>query len=155
MDPNGYSVAGTLAEGICKDCTVLAGKTDIVFANGTRADLSMGVYLHHVIVFDYVKPLEGFVSACPVDLKDKSKASVFPAPSFFLGGAVDEYTQWYTRIDRKLDAGYYVKDNQFLMQAEAVNYTPQKQEVFIQIDLEYVPGKPKVDAIMQFISAQG
>jgi hypothetical protein len=45
MDPNGVGVVKRLSTGICKDCTVLAGKTTVVYANGTKAELSNGVYL--------------------------------------------------------------------------------------------------------------
>jgi hypothetical protein len=45
MDPNGVGVVKRLSTGMCKDCTVLAGKTTVVYANGTKAELSNGVYL--------------------------------------------------------------------------------------------------------------
>jgi hypothetical protein len=31
MDPNGAVIAFQIKEGVCKDCTILAGKADIVF----------------------------------------------------------------------------------------------------------------------------
>jgi hypothetical protein len=43
MDPNGINVVRRIDGGFCKDCTVLAGKTTIVFENGTRADITKGV----------------------------------------------------------------------------------------------------------------
>jgi hypothetical protein len=45
MDPNGVGMVKRLSTGMCKDCTVLAGKTTVVYANGTKAELSNGVYL--------------------------------------------------------------------------------------------------------------
>jgi hypothetical protein len=36
MDPNGLPFSRSIAEGICKDCTVLAGKMDAVFPHGIR-----------------------------------------------------------------------------------------------------------------------
>jgi hypothetical protein len=48
MDPEGFQVSQTIKEGICKDCSILSSKIDAVFENGTRADLTSGVYLHHV-----------------------------------------------------------------------------------------------------------
>jgi hypothetical protein len=48
LDPTGLSLIHTVKEGMCKDCSVLAVKMDAVFENGTRADVSSGVYLHHI-----------------------------------------------------------------------------------------------------------
>ena len=99
MDPNGLSVM-KMVTGFCKDCTLLSGKSDVVFANGTRADISAGVYLHHVIVMDLSKKEEGFVSTCPGDLKTNKPTP--PPMSTFLGGAVDEFTQYFTTPDGKV-----------------------------------------------------
>ncbi len=48
MDPDGQIIALTIKDGICQDCTVLAGKANIVFENGTRAGVHGGVYMHHL-----------------------------------------------------------------------------------------------------------
>jgi hypothetical protein len=54
MDPNGIGLVKRLSTGFCKDCTILSGKVDVVFANGTKAGISNGVYLHHAVtVSDY------------------------------------------------------------------------------------------------------
>jgi len=49
MDPNGIGIVKRLSTGFCKDCTVLSGKVDVVFGNGTVAGISNGVYLHHAV----------------------------------------------------------------------------------------------------------
>lgn len=43
MDPIGHVISQLLHEGLPKDVTVIAGKSDLVYADGTRADLSTGV----------------------------------------------------------------------------------------------------------------
>jgi hypothetical protein len=48
MDPDGQIISLTIKDGICQDCTVLAGKSNIVFENGTRAQVQNGVYMHHL-----------------------------------------------------------------------------------------------------------
>jgi hypothetical protein len=53
MDPDGFAFGRQLEGGFCTDCTILAGKVDVVFENGTRADISDGVYLHHVVSESY------------------------------------------------------------------------------------------------------
>jgi hypothetical protein len=48
QDPNGWTSHRTFkASELCQDCTVLSVKSDIVYENGTRADVSRGLYLHH------------------------------------------------------------------------------------------------------------
>jgi hypothetical protein len=54
LDANGDSFNGQL-EGICKDCMFLSGSTYVTYENGTQADVSTGVYNHHVAVFDVGK----------------------------------------------------------------------------------------------------
>jgi hypothetical protein len=50
MDPNGIDVLKRVGGGFCKNCTVIAGKTTIVFENGTRADITRGVsYIPNMI----------------------------------------------------------------------------------------------------------
>jgi hypothetical protein len=41
------------------------------------------------------------------------------------------------------------------MIAEIVNYKSAKQSVYITVDYEFVPGKPKVDAAISYISVTG
>jgi hypothetical protein len=50
MDPDGFVITKTLDSGICKNCTVLAGKADITFEYGRRADVKDGIYLHHILM---------------------------------------------------------------------------------------------------------
>jgi hypothetical protein len=144
MDPNGFGLVKRLSTGMCKDCTVLSGKTDVVFENGTRADLSSGVYLHHVVAMDVSKPVPTFVNGC---------GSIASSFSPFLGGAVDGFTQYYTTPDGKFNSGYYIKDDTFIMQAELVNYRKEPQKVYIQMDIEYVPGKVGSDATQSTLAA--
>lgn len=116
MDPEGFNFMHQTREGMCKDCTVLAVKMDVVFENGTRADVSSGVYLHHIIALnlgeremsnslmsspipfcsgsDWAMSLASGVSSVMGFLGQKVKASVFGF------GAVDEFKQWFTVCTR-------------------------------------------------------
>lgn len=87
MDPNGVGIVKRLATGMCKNCTVLAGKTTVVYVNGTKADLNNGVYLHHAVAIDVTKSTPSFVKGC---------GGIAASFSPFLGGAVDGFTQLYT-----------------------------------------------------------
>jgi hypothetical protein len=73
-----------------QDVTVLAGRTTVVYANGTKAELSNGVYLHHALAIDVSKSNPPFVKGC-----GGLASSITP----FLGGAVDGFVQLYTTPD--------------------------------------------------------
>lgn len=61
----------------------------------------------------------------------------------------------YTTPDGKFPSGYYIKDNRFLMQAEIVNYRREPQDVYIQIDMEYMEGQYGTDAQQFTLAATG
>jgi hypothetical protein len=89
MDPNGFSQMRVLSDGaLCTNCTVLAGKMDVVFDNGTRADISGGVYLHHVITIDLNKKNKVWVSGCGGRPAKASSGGVPDGLNTFIGGAV-------------------------------------------------------------------
>jgi len=98
MDPNGFSTFRVMAKGaMCSDCTVLAGKMQIVYENGTAAKIADGVYLHHAITIDLSKKLQGFVTSCPPtggfgDLFLKQGGA--NGLSTFIGGAVVSASLW-------------------------------------------------------------
>jgi hypothetical protein len=116
QDPSGYNVMNQVKNTVCKDCTVLAVKMDVVFENGTRANVSRGVYLHHIIAFNFgagtgsnrVASALSMAQAIPFCSSWKSKASrrvkrsimrsLAPKGSLaiFGFGAVDEFKQWFT-----------------------------------------------------------
>jgi hypothetical protein len=165
MDPQGHLISMMPTDGICKDCTILVGKADITLEDGTRADIKDGLYLHHILAFDTTKRAPDFVSLCP---KPKSgKSSIFgglggllPAmklPPLFLGGAVNEYTVWYTTPDGKEDSGYYIAKNggKIWIQSEVVTYKKTAEQVYMTLDLEYLPGKVGRDALFTLLLVTG
>jgi len=147
---------------VCKDCTVLGIKIDLVYPNTQRADAASGVYLHHAIAFnEAVKRkmkatvLDGWIEGC-IGAGGGIQGTLMPwvlsgirsltnnLESGILGfGAVDEFTQKYTTADGKFNSGYYIGPNDKIMiQAEIVNYKTTPQEVYLQFDTEYLTGKP-------------
>lgn len=102
MDPNGFTIMKTIT-GFCTDCTVLSEKTDVVFTNGTRASIAGGVYLHHVVAMDLSKKADAMTTNCPEDYKEGKALKGLPV-SGFLGGAVDEFTQYFTTPDGKFES---------------------------------------------------
>ncbi|KAF2429085.1 hypothetical protein EJ08DRAFT_680230 [Tothia fuscella] len=165
MDPNGFSQMRVLKDGVmCSNCTVLAGKMDIVFENGTRADISGGVYLHHVITIDLTKQRKAWLTGCSGALGSSPAAKPnvpggAGAPggglNTFIGGAVDAFVQYYTTPDGKFNSGYFIDNNKFMMQVEMINYRPDEQTVYISTDLEYIDGHVGGDATQGVLSATG
>jgi uncharacterized cupin superfamily protein len=43
MDPNGFLLSKMVDGGICEDCTVLAGKAEITYEDGSPAGIDNGV----------------------------------------------------------------------------------------------------------------
>jgi len=70
---------------------------------------------------DLSKKEEGFVSTCPGDLKDNKPTP--PPMSTFLGGAVDEFTQYFTTPDGKFESGYMLgSQDKFAVMGKVINY---------------------------------
>jgi hypothetical protein len=140
LDPEGFNVMGTVHDGLCHDCTVLTAKMDAVFENGTRADVSSGVYLHHIVTMnmgerkmaaDLINTWMPFCSGSDIGLTAASYLQTVQhwfgmgkmRASIFGFGAVDEFRQMWTTPDGKFDSGFYLaKDDKLFMQAEIVNY---------------------------------
>lgn len=108
----------SLKDGFCKDCTVLVIKTDLVYEDGVKVDISNGVYVHHAVSFDLAwKEMANWINLCPFEnkyIKDIDIFSYFP-PSFnipvtlFGNAAVDEFQQWYGSPNETVaKAGYYI-----------------------------------------------
>jgi hypothetical protein len=94
MDPNGFSTMRILSnDSFCSNCTVLAGNINIIFENGTRADISNGVYLHHVITIDLTKNIKKFMSGCGNGQQVAKGTGSLSGLNTFLGGAVVSFSK--------------------------------------------------------------
>jgi hypothetical protein len=78
-----------------------------------------------------------------------------PLGSTFLGGAVDEFTTWYTPRDGKTASGYYLKNDTIAVQAEVINYRYVDQKVYLTMDVEYLPGKYGRDSMSTLLTVTG
>ena len=77
-------------------------------------------------------------------------------PDVYAFGAVDEFRQYFTTPDGKLDSGFYRgKDDFIFTQAELINIRPEPIKVYLQFDVEFVPGKARRIASTSFASATG
>src|SRR5215471_4640050 len=65
MDPNGQSFMVSVPKGtFCKGCTILQGKANLEYQDGRQADVSNGVYIHHIIAMNSKKKTKPFISQC-------------------------------------------------------------------------------------------
>ena len=73
-----------------------------------------------------------------------SVARVPSTPALFLGGASDDTVQLFTTADGAFKTGYYISPTDtLLMMAEVMNYKPQKQDIYIVAEMEWIEGKPE------------
>lgn len=58
--------------------------------------------------------------------------------------------------DGKYDSGFYFGNNDSLFfQGEIVNYRPEPSRLYLQMDIEYVPGKVGKEAATTFTTVSG
>jgi hypothetical protein len=166
MDPNGYTfLKRVTGESVCKDCTVLRGRLQAVYTDGTPANAGNGLYVHHAIFIDVTKKQRLPVSNC---------GDTMGSIPTFVGADVSGNTwQYFTTQDGTYPSGYYLKDNSMMLQAELVNYRSvlcrlcvdrsctheddrkEPQEVYLELDVEYLTGKVGSDASLHTVASTG
>lgn len=158
MDPSGIQFTGAIS-GFCSDCTVLYGKGTVHFEDGTRATAETGVYEHHVVVVDMMKSFNGgqkFILCNPPE----SWLSMIPAVGFIVSGN-DEAANYHTTPNGKFNSGYIIngtnKAGVMGIQAELVNYRPEKQKIYLVMEYEWLKGQPEspADSSVSLFSVTG
>jgi hypothetical protein len=152
MDPNGIEIDRPIT-GICASCTVLYAKADTHFLNSTRASVSSGLYNHHVLVLDSAK------RTLPWYLCDEKKYLGATKAAGFIVTGVDEAANYFTSPDGKFNSGYWIGENQnkFVMKSELTNYRDHGIDVYVTLEVEYVPGRIEgwSDASVSLLSVTG
>jgi hypothetical protein len=134
-------------------CTVLAGKIHLNFTDGTKADVSKGVYIHHVLTYDTSKKQPSFWS-CNAD--GTTSVSMDGMGAGFVGAGDDNANApfMYTSKDGAFKSGFYVgPQDSIIATVVLVNYNKEAKDVLVAYDLEYVPGKAGTDVQTSLISA--
>lgn len=161
LDSNGQGITWTIPKStFCggQDCTIIAGQSGLEFANGTKADVSKGVYIHHILGTNQKKKVDPFVSRCDssgdiasVKMPGKSNAG-------FVGGSDDNIDEpmVYGTKDGSVEGGYWLgKEDSIGVWADLVNLDKEDKELFLTYDLEYMPGHVGADAQGSLISVTG
>jgi hypothetical protein len=157
LDPNGQGFAELISEGLCTNCTVLAGKTMITFEDGSEAGPRQGVYVHHVVNRDITKPPNLPVSKCGPGQTPQDGFQSLAAE--FLAQGDDQQNLdaiLFTSKDGKFNSGYFVGPDMVLLNLiDLVNYNAESKKVYVTFDIEYVNGHVGSDAAATLMSVTG
>jgi hypothetical protein len=163
QDGAGDVIMTSLKDGFCTNCTILAIKTDVVNEDGSRMDISNGVYLHHAVSINLGwRQVSNWLDPCPGGVGSKMKSpstqGEFQTPfTIFGNAAVDEFLQWFgSPKEDSAQGGMYLSPQDFiLLQAEMINYTQKEKKVYINFDYEYVPGRMGKETTTTITSVTG
>jgi hypothetical protein len=62
----------------------------------------------------------------------------------------------YTATNGTFNSGFYIGPNdQFLINSDLVNYNAEAKDVYVTMDIEYVPGKVGLEAFPNLLSVVG
>lgn len=100
MDPNSVQLNKGLS-GFCSNCTVLSGKASLMYADGVKAIVTSGVYIHHIVMIDSSK------TSMPFYLCQGQKGflGTFPAAGFIIAGN-DEADNLFTTPDGRQNSAH-------------------------------------------------
>ena len=160
-----------ILENICKECFVLGAHAEVAFADGAVANLTNGIYSHHIIINTVGK----HHTPNPVNVKcngvttsgfdrpglSKGASSMLtasrPAP-FVVNGGDGSMVRFATRKGNNVKTGYFVpKNTSMSMSMEIVNYDDVEKDVYLSLDYEYLPHRPDgyLDVSMGTINIDG
>jgi hypothetical protein len=159
MDEHGQGFFDLISKGICEeDCTVIAGKTGLVFEDGSEAGPAEGIQVHHILTSDLSKYQNQAVALCA------SKSNI-PSPKFngtrfakltgagFIGQGEDNGEIIFTTQDGSYPAGFFLgARDRFILLGDYVNFNAVSKDVYVTLDLEYVDGWVGKDAVSALLS---
>lgn len=160
LDPHGQSSVGVISKALCSNCTILSGRTGLVFEDGKSATPADSVYVHHILSVDISKPGTMPVSPCDYSNPVVNENSVIPTMpvSGFIGQGEDNGDTgiFFTNYDGSYPSGFQIgDDDKFLLQTDLVNYNTDSRTVYVTFDIEYVEGHIGADAVTNLLSMTG
>jgi len=141
----------TIRDGLCKNCTVLKGKVGLQNIDGSAVQPKNDVYIHHILSFDTTKKSKSFVSGC-------AAGAAGAVGSKFIGSGEDNNNVpvWYTARDGSHASGFHIGSaDSFMMNIDLVSYAPASKQIYLTMDLEYLPGVVGSDARETLLSVTG
>jgi len=149
---------GNAMKGLCSDCTILSGFTYPTHADGTRAQISTSVYNHHIIIAAAGKPSVPLTSCKALGALNSLGDGTIPLTTFLSADNAEATDTVFTTADGKFNSGFYVSPStRMMLTGMLVNYNPEPMDVYVNLEIEYVPGKPPqlADASNALISVGG
>lgn len=135
----------------CGTCTVLAGQIKIFFPDGTPANISNGIYTHHILT-NGVGSQPSFVASGAAGFAGATGAG-------FVGAGDDNGNRpWvYAPQDGSFESGFHLAGaaTRFSANIVLVNYNNVAKTVCVAYDLEYLPGLVGKKVKSSLISSNG
>jgi hypothetical protein len=160
----------------CKECMVLYGHTSIVTKDGQMSTISNGTYLHHTatLIAGPGRPLDwtgggfncrkgempslgGPGGGKGIGFRQRmahsiGKRGIFPGLKLFLVGLNDNGGNRFTDKSGQFKSGYHInKYDKMMTEFEVMNYLPVKKEIYLAVEVEYIPGLSKEYKDVEFI----
>jgi len=147
----GQAFFGSVSKGLCnnpqggspQDCTMLAGRVGVQWADGRVADPSNGIYIHHILSSDTKKRVPNWISNCNTPNSAAMNVNGLTGGTGFLSTGEDSAgnAAMFTNPQGNLPAGYHIKSGDtFNYWAQLVNYNKEPAKVYVTFDTEWVPG---------------
>ncbi|KAF2399025.1 hypothetical protein EJ06DRAFT_66004 [Trichodelitschia bisporula] len=134
----------------CGTCTVLAGQIKIFYPDGSPANVSNGIYVHHILT-NGIGSQPAFVRSGLGGLSGAMGAG-------FVGAGDDNGNRpWvYAPKDGSFESGFQIAPTtRFSAQIVLVNYNKVPKTVCVAYDLEFIPGHVGKKVKSSLISAAG
>lgn len=164
MDDKSDILIRTL-KGIPNNAALLSGRLDTVFEDGSKADITKGIYIHHLLVADVGKTSAPF-ALCPGGHNQKafvpwlSSHIIESIGAGLIQAGNDQVASptIYASPNGPMKSAFLTGwDDTFLLEAEIVNYNPENTTIYLALETEFLPEAPDdyLDASTLIFSATG
>jgi hypothetical protein len=135
----------------CGTCTVLAGQIKTFYSDGKPANVSNGVYIHHI--------LTNGISSQPAFVRSGIGGFAGATGAGFVGAGDDNGDRPWVYAPKNssaFESGYQLSPTtRFSAQIVFVNYSKSPKSICLTYDLEYLPGHVGRKVKSSLISAAG
>jgi hypothetical protein len=137
MDKGGTGYQYMVDDDFPRDITVLETTSELQDDTFKRAETKNGIYNHHNVFMDFAKP------PTPAFGCDNGKIPATAPMSVFMAGATEDgHLTFGAATGSSVKSGYYLaKDRQILNMIDVINYNDVEKTVYVQGEIEYLPGK--------------
>lgn len=138
MDKGGTGYQYMVDDDFPRDITALETASELQDENFKRTDTKDLIYNHHNVFMDFTSPA---ASAFGCD-NGKKPAGQIPMSVFMAGATEDGGITFAATPGASVKSGYYLaKDRKILNMIDAINYNNIERTVYVEAEIEYLPGK--------------